>query len=360
MFRKYPYAKRVRVEPERGYTKLARRYPTKFDALITFEEEGHKYFYKGEPMSCPSVSSLAKRFHPDGAKMNMPLMANQSSKMMKRKTREWFAEIWANTSGSDNAFTLFEPGEFEPNEFERKRQFEHRLLVHLREIERFEQIIVEKKRPTVDEALADVVGFDDHLHPDQIQKNWNYAAQVGTDIHEFIEAKLNGVDLPIPEIPIIGSKEYDMVNEFFEENKLDWWRTELRVYSEKYNVVGSFDGAYVTSWNEDGTPASLGLADWKRTNKIRSIPEDDPDYRKNSKQRYDGPLNHLVPSTRMDYTLQLSTYAAIIEDELNLPVTELWLGVIYGDNDKMMRIDVPYMKAEAHAMMQYVKDLEEL
>jgi hypothetical protein len=340
------HADAVRVPP---LDKLRRKYPTKFDELITFQEEGHLYFYAGKQLTCRSVSSLAKRFHPEEQKMDLDFMAHQTSKMMYRKTTQWFTEIWTNTHGE---FTLYEKGEFQPTDTTRNNFFEARLLVHLAQIEPFEQRIIENRRATLEEALDDIEDFYKLINAQQIRTNWNWSAQLGTDIHEYIEAKLNGVKLPIPFIPVVGNREYDMVDRFFHENKFHAWRTELRVYSHKYDVVGSVDFVHVTRWNEDGTPRAVGIGDWKRTHKIKESMFRDIDYKPGSNKRYLPPLAHLQPTTRNDYTLQLSTYAYIIESELGLEIDCLWLGVVHASNDCMFRTPLDYLRSEAIAMME--------
>ena len=336
MFRKVVHAECVKPPP---YDKLRQLNPTKFDDLITFEDVGHRYFYKGKQLTCRSISSLSKLFHGEENKMNLEFMSVQSSKMMYRKVCEYFESLHTSPVEEDL-------------ERKRKQCFETRLLVHLVGIEQWEQRILENKHKPLDDALDEVEPFLDSITPEQIRKNWNWSAQLGTDLHEYIEAKLNDVSIDIPHISVVGNKEYYMVNEFLNNCRYEPWRTELRIYSHQYNIVGSVDFVFVTRRDDEGNVVGVGILDWKRTHKIKPDYTQDIDYKANSKKRYLPPLDHMIPTTRNDYTIQQSTYAYVIESELGMKIDFIGLGVVHSDNEHMFVTRLPYLRKEVIQILE--------
>lgn len=325
---------------------LKKKNPTKFDDFLTFKEDGHRYFYNGNQLTCLSVSSLAKEFHT--TKVNLDIMSIHTSKMMYNKVSQWLMHIWTSRFDPNHA-----DKNFEITDESRKTFFkEDRLLVHLTNIEEQEQKLLKNARPTVHEALDDMDDYLAEFYPENIRKNWELSAELGTNLHFYIECKLNEFPVAIPEIPVVGNREYFMVDEFFKKHHFEPWRTELCVYSHEYRTVGMVDFVYVEARDDQGEVSEVSIIDWKRTHKIGRTEKEDVEY---SKKRYNPPLQHLKQTTRNDYTLQMSIYAFIIESELNIKVRKLQLGVAHAKNDEMFLTTVPYLKKEVIDMLETIK-----
>jgi len=179
------------------------------------------------------------------------------------------------------------------------------------------------------------------MEPDEIKKIWSdngkKASADGTKMHNDIERYYNDQSV---ENDTIEYNQYFM--KFADDHKhLTPYRTEWMIYDKSLKFAGSMDMTYI---NEDGT---VSIYDWKRCKKIEKangfgkfstneIIEDFPD------------------SNYWHYSLQLNTYASIIERNYNLKVKDLYIVCLHPDNQNKsyLKFKVPDLKDKVALLFQ--------
>lgn len=181
---------------------------------------------------------------------------------------------------------------------------------------------------------------------EQIMNQWDTENKLGTFLHRQIELKINGVLDQHPE----GIEECTLNIDFqyflnFDRDvmqKLNWtcWRTEWRIYSAKYKACGTIDCVIIP---DKSRPNEVIIYDWKRTKKLEEI---DPE--EHVWKYMKAPLKMLPDTKIMHYKLQLNLYKIILEEEYNLKVIAMYLGVFHPTNQnknyKTFKIEEEYGK----------------
>jgi hypothetical protein len=186
----------------------------------------------------------------------------------------------------------------------------------------------------------------------------NDAGLRGTRYHKRFEDSKRGLENVFSEIKTINGDKlaYDL-------SKLDTGEyIELICYDQPSKICGTADGVII---NGDGT---FDLYDHKTTKpekmKFKSI-----SYGKQGKARLIGPVSHIDECAGMEYTLQLSLYAYMIEKYSGLKCNSLWINHVIFKRDCMdeimiddegfeavedvNKIELTYMKDEAKAILDY-------
>lgn len=168
------------------------------------------------------------------------------------------------------------------------------------------------------------------------QKN-DYANSIGTDLHNYIELYFKKEYQRIP-------TNLDLVHRINKFNiiyakalhKLEPLAFEVRIFSPKWNKAGMIDSLFI----KDG---KIFILDWKSNKEFRT---DD-----NKKGRYNKllyPFDDYYANHLNDYSIQLSMYAAILE-EWGFEVGGAYLVYIApGDDDSKLY--------KAHDMRHILKD----
>lgn len=142
--------------------------------------------------------------------------------------------------------------------------------------------------------------FPPYIYPTDIANYWNGLTIAGTDLHRRIELFYNGHELPPS-----NEKTWLMFQEFNDTEKPNIVRTELNVAYPELRVCGQIDAVALAP---DGK--SLIMYDWKRTKKLKSLPELDTDYNtcvKENKYMLP-PWDHLLNTARNRYMIQQNKY----------------------------------------------------
>lgn len=143
------------------------------------------------------------------------------------------------------------------------------------------------------------------LSPEEISAKWEQERDMGTSLHEAIETYLNNPSSPVPD-------RFDVVVDLLKSWELVPYRTEWRVYDDKYNIAGTVD--FVARNKNTGM---YYLFDWKRSKNITWT-------------RFDGKKAMTVCNDMHDcngstYALQLNTYKYILETNYDIKISGMYL-----------------------------------
>jgi ATP-dependent exoDNAse (exonuclease V) beta subunit len=150
---------------------------------------------------------------------------------------------------------------------------------------------------------ADETGFDQ----EEIKKEWkrlnDYANEIGTEIHNYIENYYKSIFQEIP----LNLDVVHRVNKFNKIHakqlyKLEPLAFEVRVFSKKWKKAGTIDALFV----KDG---KLYILDWKSNGKFT-----DNDHKDGRWQKLLTPFDLFYKNHLNEYSIQLSMYAAILEE----------------------------------------------
>jgi ATP-dependent exoDNAse (exonuclease V) beta subunit len=134
------------------------------------------------------------------------------------------------------------------------------------------------------------------------QKINDYANEVGTDTHNWIEDYFNQIWKPLP----TNSDVIHRINKFNviyskHLHKLEPLKFEVRIFSKKWKIAGMIDSLFIHR-------GKIYILDWK-TNKVFTT-DDSLKY----KERLLSPFNDNYKSHLSEYSIQLSLYALILEE----------------------------------------------
>lgn len=153
---------------------------------------------------------------------------------------------------------------------------------------------------------------------------------LGILLHQKIENYYQGVNQ-------IEDDTFRLFKEFAEKIKLEPYRTEWTIYDWKHKIAGTVDlvdyqnGEYI-------------IYDWKRSDKI--IVNDMPIKTSLYNEKANYPLQHIDNSPYYHYALQLSLYKYILENNYDIKIADLRLGVFHPSYKKPYVIRMPYLEKE--------------
>ena len=131
----------------------------------------------------------------------------------------------------------------------------------------------------------------------------DYANEVGTETHEWIEDYFNQVWKPLPSNPDVIHR-INKFNKIFVEklHKLLPLKFEVRVFSKKWKIAGMIDSLFIYK-------GKIFILDWK-TNKDFTH----KDHPKGKYEKLLEPFNDHYKNHLSEYSIQLSLYALILEE----------------------------------------------
>jgi ATP-dependent exoDNAse (exonuclease V) beta subunit len=150
---------------------------------------------------------------------------------------------------------------------------------------------------------ADETGFDQEWIKAEWKETNRYANEVGTEIHNYIENYYKSIFQEIP----LNLDVVHRVNKFNKIHakqlyKLEPLAFEVRVFSKKWKKAGTIDALFV----KDG---KLYILDWKSNGKFT-----DNDHKDGRWQKLLTPFDLFYKNHLNEYSIQLSMYAAILEE----------------------------------------------
>jgi len=166
------------------------------------------------------------------------------------------------------------------------------------------------------------------------KENGRVASEAGTKMHNDIENYYN--ELPVEN----DSVEYGYFMKFAEDHDhMMPFRTEWMIYDKELKFAGSIDMVYL---NDDGT---LSIYDWKRCKSIEKTNA----YGKSSTNEI---IGDFPDSNYWQYSLQLNTYARILERNYNVKIRDLYLVCLHPNNQNKsyMKIMVPNLSDRIDAL----------
>ncbi len=179
---------------------------------------------------------------------------------------------------------------------------------------------------------------------DEIRKTWEEqkttSIEAGLTLHKDIEDYYN-----LQPNHENRSIEYEYFKNFLRDHAhLTPYRTEWKIYHEKYKIAGTIDMCYA----ENGF---LHIYDWKR---VRAIQKRNP-YQKFSKHRL---LRHLPDNNFTHYALQLNIYRYILQKKYKKMVKDMVLVILHPENKNQDYIlhRVPDMTNEVKIILNDLKN----
>ena len=178
---------------------------------------------------------------------------------------------------------------------------------------------------------------------EQILAEWarkgEEARDAGTLMHDRIERYYLGIEL---EDEAYDDESFCRFLKFTERYNLKPYRSEWRIYSEKYRIAGTLDFlAY-----DDGV---FEIYDWKRSAKIVDA-YGNPNLNNFGKYAF-APLGNLPDTTFHHYALQVSLYRYILETEYDIVVADGHLGTFHPAYDRPYVVEMPYLRDEVIALL---------
>ena len=175
-----------------------------------------------------------------------------------------------------------------------------------------------------------------------IAKEWKdkgeKAAQDGTFLHEQIENFY--LDQTYER-----TEEFHLFESFVKENNsIDPYRTEWRIFDEHHHIAGTIDLISKTG-------NSYEMYDWKRSKKVVNSFNGEP-IKNNQWQNGVGQLSDIDDTSYNRYCLQQSLYKYILEKNYGLKVSKMYLIVLYPEYDKYYKVEVPYLKDKAEYILR--------
>ncbi len=179
----------------------------------------------------------------------------------------------------------------------------------------------------------------------QIKAEWDAkgktARDLGTQLHERIERYYLGYDMD-PEA--LSDRAFLNFIEFAREADLKPFRSEWRIFSERYRIAGTLDFLAF-----DGS--GFDIYDWKRSAKIVDA-AGTPVVADRFGKHAHWPVEHVPDTTYNHYALQVSLYRYILETEYGISVRTGHLGTFHPDYTVPYVVDVPYLRDEVRAILQ--------
>ena len=168
------------------------------------------------------------------------------------------------------------------------------------------------------------------------------ARDLGTLMHDRIERHYLGEVLE-PEVHTDPTFSHFM--RFAADRPLRPYRSEWRIFSERFKIAGTLDFLSLTPEGE------FEIYDWKRSTKVvdaagRVI---DNSYHRTA----DYPLGGLADTTFNHYALQVSIYRFILAEHYGINVSRAYLGVFHPDMPRHYCVELPYMGEEVDKLLNY-------
>jgi ATP-dependent exoDNAse (exonuclease V) beta subunit len=131
----------------------------------------------------------------------------------------------------------------------------------------------------------------------------DYANEVGTDTHQWIEDYFNQIWKPLPSNPDVIHR-INKFNKIYckQLHKLEPLKFEVRVFSKKWKIAGMIDSLFVYR-------GKIYILDWK-TNKDFT----DDNHQKGTYEKLLAPFQDHYKNHLNEYSIQLSMYSLILEE----------------------------------------------
>ena len=183
----------------------------------------------------------------------------------------------------------------------------HKYTYHGDTFQSVTQLIGQFHEPFDSEKWSKIKADQAGVDQDEIKKEWkrlnDYANEVGTDTHQWIEDYFNKLWKPIPSnLDLIH--RINKFNKIFAQHlhKLEPLKFEVRVFSKKWKIAGMIDSLFLYK-------GKIFILDWKTNKQFTS-----DDHPKGKYQKLLEPFEEHYKNHLSEYSIQLSLYSLILEE----------------------------------------------
>ena len=150
---------------------------------------------------------------------------------------------------------------------------------------------------------AEQRGVDQEVILQEWKKLNNYANEIGTDTHQWVEDYFNQIWKPIP-------SNLDLIHRINKFNKvfakylhrLEPIKFEVRIFSKKWKIAGMIDSLFLYK-------GKIYILDWKTNKQFTN-----DDHPKGRYEKLLEPFDQYWANHHNEYSIQLSLYALILEE----------------------------------------------
>ena len=185
--------------------------------------------------------------------------------------------------------------------------------------------------------------------PKEIEEEWNLNGQIsrdlGTRIHEVIESEINGLPIYIQDV----EKDYQLYEQFRDEILPSQYTGYTKVQSEAIIhddddlIAGTIDALYYNSERN-----VYMIVDWKRSKIDYKYYTSTYRYKKYSKHEL---LKHLDDAKFTKYSLQVNSYAWILQNRYDMEVEHMLIVNVHPDNDEIVAEECLDLLSEAEILI---------
>ena len=176
---------------------------------------------------------------------------------------------------------------------------------------------------------------------DYIKKLWNIKKELGTtkgsEIHWSIESKLRyNQEFQVSKNSEI---EYEYFLNFLKDHEeLEFVKSEFIVYDKDLGIAGTIDCIF-----KNKNTGKYLIVDWKTNKAISNY----------NQTRMKNPVSNLFQTDINIYSLQLGIYRYILEKNLPINISDLWL-VHFNRNvsDNYVKYELDYLKEDIEKMLK--------
>lgn len=187
-----------------------------------------------------------------------------------------------------------------------------------------------------------------------IKEEWQQKADVanilGTKVHKWIEDYWTGIAPGMPEDPEVKSrveKFLTLKEERF--NDLVPLESELKVFSKKWRLAGTVDQPFLM-WDKKENKLLFLIGDWKTNKEFK-----DDKHKKGRFKKLLHPFVDLYENSHNEYSIQISLYRLIIEEETGLETHGGFLCHI-GPQDKPKLYPVKDLRERLKVFLQHNRE----
>ena len=167
---------------------------------------------------------------------------------------------------------------------------------------------------------AEERGVDVSVVLNEWQDKADNANSLGTRVHKWIEDFWTGNAPAVPEDEDIRNR-IDKFMEMYDKrlNILLPLKSELKIFSRKWRLAGTIDQPFLF-WSKEQERPFLLIGDWKTNGDFKHDEHPKGRYKKLLR-----PFAHLYENHHNDYSIQISLYRLILEEEANIETQDGFL-----------------------------------
>jgi hypothetical protein len=184
------------------------------------------------------------------------------------------------------------------------------------------------KEPFKKDYWANKKAIERGISKEEILKEWNdkasSAGTLGTDVHKWIEDFWTGLNEGIepqdhsdPEVMSRVGKFMDVYEKRL--SRLVPLKSELKIFSRKWRLAGTIDQPFLF-WDDIRKKPLLIIGDWKTNKEFKH-----DDHPKGKYKKLLRPFADLYENQHNEYSIQISLYRLILEEEAGIETEDGFL-----------------------------------